>query len=125
MVPRDPPRLSAACRSGRSTAGIGLASADAAAAGSERPTACARSQGTAERRAIHPRPAGGGQGTPRASRLRGAGPRLKREGRLGLGAGPDLRGGVASLERGAKGGNHLTGYVPLKPQEQAGPRLSY
>lgn len=59
MVPRDPPRLSAACRSGRSTAGIGLAGADAAAAGSERPTACARSQGTADRRAIHPRPAGG------------------------------------------------------------------
>lgn len=58
----------------------------------------------------------GGQGTPRASRLRGAGPRLKREGRLGLGAGPDLRGGVVSLERGAKGGNHLTGYPSRAPQ---------
>ena len=53
MAQRGPPRLSAACRSGRQAAGVPLASSEASAAGSERPTACARSQGAAERRA-HP-----------------------------------------------------------------------
>lgn len=59
MVPRDPLRLSAACRSGRSTAGIGLASADAAAAGSEKAhrLRAAREPRSAEH---HPRPAGAG-----------------------------------------------------------------
>lgn len=87
MVPRDPPRLSAACRSGRSTAGIGLASADAAAAGSERPTACARSQGTAERRAIHPRPAGGGAGNAESVTSPGGGAASEEGGSTRLGGG--------------------------------------
>ena len=100
MAPRDLPRLSAACRSGRSTAGIRLASADAAAAGSERPTACARSQGTAERRAIPPLPTGRGGNAESVTSTGGEGPRPKREGRLGLGAGSYLRGGVASRARG-------------------------
>ena len=88
-MPRDPPRFSAACRSGRSTAGIRLASADAAAAGSERPTACARSQGTAECRAIQPRPAGAGAGNAESVTSRGGGGAATEEGgstRLGGGA---------------------------------------
>lgn len=90
---------------GRSTAGIGLASADAAA-GSERPTACARSGSRrSARQSTHGLPGGEER---RASRLRGRG-RVTERRVDSAGAGPDLRGEVASLERGAKGGNHLTG----------------